>query len=862
MEIHNNLNEDKLFIKIKNKLGARKILLIILILFAIGSFGFGCIIYGAYLNKTSQTAVLKMFLLRVSELDFAFIPNYLKSTTADIENLSIDIKFKNWEKLRYFREKALIEGRIGNDLQEEISARIRYNNQTYRVGVSLTGMTNEHVRQPKKWSLAIKVKGDETIFGMKKFALLVPQSRGYLTDWIAAKLLKSQNIIGLRCDFVNVTINGSDHGIYYLEERYDKRLVENNHLREGIIFRADDYGSDIEVYRLKDINESAALSNQLTRLKLLWHGFLNGEIETNKLFDLEKFASFYVVSDLMNGKHALFFMNMRLYYNPVTGLVEPIGREWGYLRKETETEPSLSISQPGQHSQIDLRENQLLSKIFDSHIFEEQYINKADIITTPQYLDSILAINEKEFTSLIRKIHKQNPFYIFPIDILRKNQAFIREKLYPNLPPIKIYFNTLKNDSVLLFVENKIDLPIEIHSFIYNNKITITPGDRLVLESKGKITEPYQEVNFHFDDHFSNSPFSPDSVSVNYSLLGLHHIRKTILLPLEITSGYGSIINPPSQDPNLKKFSFLDVDDRNHQINFAEKDCELTEDLIIPQGYVVTAMPGCTIDLNNAAKVISYSPILFFGKTDSLITITSSDSTGQGIVVFNAGQTSHFSNVNFEYLSNSSGIGWGLTGAITFYESSTIFNHCLFKNNLRGDDYLNIIRADFSIQNTTFQNIMADAIDADFCSGEINNVEFLQPGNDAIDVSGTNLDVSEIIIIDAGDKGLSAGENSHLNCNNINIRGGEIAVASKDNSIIELNNITIISSKIAYCTYQKKSEFGAGKIVAKNSTTENVEMDYLVEIGSTFILNGESIDGKSEKVEEMLYGVAYGKSSR
>jgi hypothetical protein len=860
MEIHNNGVKISSLKTIRNRLGAKRIIAILLIVIALGGFGFGCIIYGAYLNQTAQTSVLKMFLIRISEFDFTFLAKYTKSKTTDIDLFDIDIKFKNWEKIRYLRKMALADGINSDGIEQEVPAKIRFNDHTYKVDISLTGMTGEHVRHPEKWSLAIKVKDGKTIMGMKKFAILVTQSRGYLTDWIATKLIQSQGGVGLRSDFVNININGKNHGVYYLEERFDKRLIENNKNREGVIFRADDYGSDIKVYGLKTIQKNAELSSQLVRLKQMWHLFMNGELEANKILDLKKFATIFAVSDLMNQKHALFFMNMRLYFNPVTSLIEPIGREWGYLRKSTYTHPSLSIGKPVTHGQAAIQENAILSMIVNSPIFEEEYIRQLNLFTSRSYLDSIVETNKEELDALLSKIHLQNPFYNFPIDLLYKNQEFLHQKLFPHIPLIKVSFNSLAGDSIVLNIENKIDLPIEIYSFIYNNKV-ILPDSPILLRSNFKSEEPFQELTVLLDSNINKNFFSVDSLEVTYGILGLGHIKSTIVFQSELTQYELMKINPTQQLSNVDQFNFIKIDERDKTIKFSKNLCTIDRDLVIPKGFVVIAEPGCKINLINSSRIISYSPFKFSGQEDNLITITSIDSTGQGIVVYNCDQKSELSYIYFCHLSNIFDNGWDLRGAITFYNSSVNINQCLFSSNLRGDDYLNIIKTDFSISNTTFENTNADAFDSDFSSGLIKNVKFLQVGNDAIDVSGTKLNVIDVEIINAADKGISAGEGSLLNCENIIIEGGEIAVASKDNTTIEIDNIIINSSKLAYCAFQKKSEYGAGVIVANNSKVTNADLEYLIEIGSSLSVNGRIIEDKSDKVKEMLYGAEYGKSS-
>ena len=50
---------------------------------------------------------------------------------------------------------------------------------------------------------------------------------------------------------------------------------------------------------------------------------------------------------------------------------------------------------------------------------------------------------------------------------------------------------------------------------------------------------------------------------------------------------------------------------------------------------------------------------------------------------------------------------------------------CIFSQNKIGDDFLNIVRADFSIKNSQFKDILADAFDCDFCTGTISDTKFI-----------------------------------------------------------------------------------------------------------------------------------------
>jgi hypothetical protein len=827
------------------------------------------ILYGAFLHKTGRSSIIRDIVYSVSEMDYTFIKKYFTSHISNIDGFYIDVKFKNWEKIRYYREMALLRGSITEEMKLGVPGRILYNNQYFRVELSLTGLMIDHISHPNKWSLAVKVKDDKTIKGMKKFALLVPHSRGYLTDWIATELLMSRDIIGLRFDFANVSINGKDYGLYYLEERYEKRLIENNGFREGIIFKINDDG--LNIYGMKKISEVKSLSNQLNTLRRLVNSFLTDKIEANKLFDLKKFASLCVVSDIMGQKHAILRDNVRFYFNPITNLIEPIGREWGYLkkgvlsklRKSNDNITSLTIQSPDQRVMHDtkLKKDKVLKKLIDSFQFEEQYIHEAKILSNEAYLDSIININQDQIDLLLNKIHKHNPFYIFPLGVIHDNQEYIRNIIHTSLPDINVFYNQADENVITLDVENLLDLPIEIQYCTYNSQKIIFPSKRILLKSKHKASVNIQKINMNHDGKIDTQVFSSDSLELYYNVLGMDEIKKTIVYPTEMSSNKYSALNPATRDDNINEFSFLDIDLVNGIIEFPSESCVIAKDLIIPEGYVVKANPGCKIDMVNSSRVISYSPLLFLGKNEDMITITSSDSTGQGIIVLNCQRASELKHVSFTYLSNIDESDWSLNGVITFYRSDVNVIDCNFSENKSGDDYLNIVKSNFNIIGSNFTNTYADAFDSDYSSGTIQNVHYLNIGNDAIDISGTELYIDSIIINDAGDKAISAGEGSKVIGRDIAINRGEIALTSKDNSIIDIDRLSIKSSKVAYCSFQKKPEYGPGIISVKNVQIEDVDTKYLIEVGSSLNIDGNEINDKSRNVIELLYGNEYGKSS-
>ena len=51
-----------------------------------------------------------------------------------------------------------------------------------------------------------------------------------------------------------------------------------------------------------------------------------GEI-SKSIFNIEKLAKYYAISDIINGQHTHYLGNEIFHFNPMTLLLEPIGRE-------------------------------------------------------------------------------------------------------------------------------------------------------------------------------------------------------------------------------------------------------------------------------------------------------------------------------------------------------------------------------------------------------------------------------------------------------------------------------------------------------------------------------------------------------
>ena len=818
-------------------------------LFLLSCFGISCMYYGMQFSQSGKAGRINDALHNILVKQLFFIPNYFNGLFSKPNRVNIDIKFTNFQKLRYYREKSLKLGYVIQEGKDDrISAALTYNNESYNVALSLTGTTLKHIGDPEKWSFRVKVKGNNTVLGMKEFNLLYPRSRYYLTDWIGHMLEQKMGLIALRSDFVDVTINGKHLGIYAIEEHFEKRLIENNSRREGIIFKL---GPHLQIYNLKKIESNPKLEVQLSLLRELWQAYLIDEIPASKLFDSNKMAKFYAITDLLNGRHAIQTRNTRYYFNPITSLIEPIGREWNPLRYATQSDKH-SIMKLTFEIEEGVFTEYFHSRLYRDYTFMTNYIRELDNLSRPEFLDLFFDEIDTEMRNNLNVIYKDDPFYIYPTEFLYDNQRYIRSKLYPTTPLIGVYYQGREDNKIELLVRNIDNMPIEIKHVSYKNTLLYNIAQENIVEiMENSNTGIPRYIKIQIPDSNSISDKIISQLKVKYRIIGINADLETNVLPLSYPKGSYLSLNPTQNETNIQEFNFLSIDEKNKKIIFKSGKYNCAKSLFIPDGYEVIANFGLELNLINSSRILSYSPIKFTGSQEIPIKIFTSDSTGQGLVVMDANKMSYLEYVHFENLTNSSQGGWELTGAVTFYNSPVKITQCKFIKN-RSEDALNIINSNYDIISTNFSNNYFDSFDSDFSNGTINNSSFINCGNDAIDISGSFLDAQDILIQTIGDKGISVGERSQMNGENININDSKIAVASKDKSKVNLKYLNINNCLIGVSAYQKKPEFGSSSIDLTFAKIENTDIPFLIEEESKLTVEGDIYQIMEQNVADII----------
>ena len=170
--------------------------------------------------------------------------------------------------------------------------------------------------------------------------------------------------------------------------------------------------------------------------------------------------------------------------------------------------------------------------------------------------------------------------------------------------------------------------------------------------------------------------------------------------------------------------------------------------------------------------------------------------------------------------------------------------------------FINFFRSNnIFINNSTFTNIISDAIDADFSNIQIRNSKFENIGNDGVDGSGSEITLVNNSFKNIMDKAISAGEKSIFKLEGNTFMYNEIGLVSKDESIIYSKNDFFNNNKIDVAAFIKKKFFDYPEILLENT----IIAKYLIEDGSK--VKGIDSIQYSSNVEEKLYGNLYGRAS-
>jgi len=806
------------------------------------------------------------------------IPNYnslfYKLPLIDIEIDQRNLNFfndlfeaiKKTEQIYYKDEYILPEH--PNNYTNNTNIKFYENGKVYEAKLKIHGRSEEHYIDPKK-SYAIKFNKKNLYNNMREIALIILDEADIGSMWSYMLSDKFMNF-KINNQFVRLKINGVDHGVYFLEEKIRREVLEKNNLTGYDLFQANaSWTNQTEETHMHNFTYNIASTNvknysgidngQLIRYEKLFKSKKYNEIR--KLIDIEKFAVFEAIRMLHADQHVIDGDNLKLLYDNSTGLFSPfyrsesvIGSIADYKSENTITYEKLSYNVPI---------FEVLNQDNEFRNLRNKYIY--DIVKNKEEIIDFYKDNFKVFTNFIKEDNSNllsQRDYVYrigsKIDIIKDNF----ERLEKYIEYSKIYTQLIKKSNFEYILKISSDSNVFMNlseiNFFDNKGEEI---DNLILsiyDYKNKVQEDinYKKLKNYFnnknfilnlDDQLENleneytfkikfnKEVEIDSFKVNYynsvtgkSLNINNNYSKLINMPEKFSYNYFD--NYKSLEKIYNVFGIENISLINNKIIITKGIYNLNNDIIFPFGYEVILNPGVVLKLGPNTSVVIYGGFSALGKSNEPIVVTNLlDKNFSSFLIIGDRDTS----VNLKYFEISNGNEAQINGvyasgmlAIHNHNNLTIKNSKIL--NSISDDGLNIKNVNhFEILNSFFEYNVADQLDIDIGNGILINNTFKALKNasrsgDGLDFSGSNAIITGNKFIGFGDKGISVGEKSNVIIFNNYFEDNRSSIAAKDESkvIVFNNNYNTLDETTVLEMYIKKNIYNEPIVCVLNNDIE------------------------------------------
>ena len=760
------------------------------------------------------------------------------------EHLNLQVEERGIKKLNEKRLEAYKMGNLITDKKDLVPSKLQVGGEEIPVKIRLKGDLLDHLKG-KKWSFRIICDDNSSWKGMSEFSVHNTASRHHIAEWIFHEMLKQEDILSTRYDFVEVALNDETLGIYAFEEHFKNALLRHQNRQLGPIIRINEdaqwhYAShqmkerpevyqstQIETFEAKKVFQDESMTEAYRAGQNLLYEFMKGLKKPTEVFDVERLAKYIAILDVCLAYHAFSFTNIRFYYNPVTAKLEPIGYD-GYTDDGTKYfyPPTFSGAKINARVPKDLSKRKPNSHfhyyLFNDLDFTARYGYYLEKFTSEDYIHQFLEKNQAAIEGRVAFIQREYSTYQFQWDYFSRNAKAIRDYLFPmEHISLKAYRDPTKG----LMVESYHYLPLEIVGF-GNNDINFRLQESLTLEAFSPDI-PVRRYQIPYRDH---------AKFIFFKTLGTSQVAKVPINKWQIPEPQALVERGSIE--TLQQFDFLNIS-KQKTIVFKTGKHSISKDVIIPKGYEVRALPNTELQLENGAAIISYSPVFFEGEKEKPISISSADGSGQGFAIINAPGKSFLRQVIFHNLSPRNKNGQITAAAVTVHQSDVHIERCYFMN-LKGKDALGIIRSEYFISDCLFENTQSDALDLDFSSGQMESSVFQTIGKDAIEISGGWAKIYGTSIKGALGTGLNLNLQAKVEVGRLELQHCHKGVAVTDLSEAKINQLILNDVEQGMLVYKRLAEFGNGHLEVEEYEANRVEELQLVEEGAKLILGKTS----------------------
>ena len=736
--------------------------------------------------------------LRIAKLNLvsSFVSNKLENVYLEINQESI-LGLELQRKLRSQQS-----GELSDNEKTYLPAKINFKKKDYKIKIRTKGARQIHWNKKNTTSYKIDMIGDKRLWQMEEFSFQKPITRNYTYEYLFHKLLGHIGLIKINYFFINLYLNDQNLGVYAVEEAFSKELIERQYKRNGpIISLKDEVGEHFPNIKYEMYSENYWISNHTNLTKRVFNilnNFRGKTFNINNHFDIDKWAKYFAIIDLTGAYHGSLIKSVKLFYNPVSGLFEPIGHDLhkgagifddfilaDFLQEETKYN-KISCSFICSHKEWYLKFFKLENGQINSD-FVEKYIKYLIEYSDNFFIKNFISLFDEELSLYNYAIYKDYSktdrvnwigagFFVYDDEYIYNRAKLIRNRLMSS---------SLKN--------------IEI------SKIK----DKVFFEDYQNSNFPFLATTIDCDNQSDKKNFflagkmSFNLVTTCKKIKVSTYNGESKILKLE-----ENIIISPGQNIFFKN-NFKNLSTNNNFTKISDYKYSSNNDITIEENSIIKTNAKFIIGKTNSINITNNSILYVEGEIDflndkqNLTKIYSNDGSGSIIFVNNE---YNFKNIIFKNLSRPLLDSHILYGGVNFINSKINLEN-IYLTDSNNEDGINIINSNSELKNISFENIKADALDVDFGKLNFFNINCTNIKNDCLDISGAYVEGQKFITKNVFDKSISVGENSNVSISDINISDSNIALTVKDGSKAFFKDLHLEKNKFDIALFNKKNEF-------------------------------------------------------
>lgn len=794
-----------------------------------------------------SAAIALLALLTLAPLASRRAPSPPAAAPTVLPRLSLRIDEEGVRRLRELRRRALAARNLLGAEDERVAATIAAGGAPAAIRLGLSPRPEDLPRAPGV--LRVDVAEGHDVLGLAAFDLVPPTHRDLGLEWLGRELLRREGLLAPRLVLVELEVNGQPMGLHAVDELLDHRALAAQGRRAGPLLRLvqERPWAEASALAMPDLSPDDWVvtgdgSGAAEDVRRAFEDLRRGAVAAGDVL-APSFATWLVLVDLLGTRRRLGPWSVRLHADPETGRAEPAQERVAHA-SGTPSFPDLAVGDS-------LITGRFLARVFEDRRLGDRYVAELERLVAPGALERVLGELAPQLEGHLAALRAGNPSHPDPTALLLERRAGLRSRLEPFagvVAHVEAAGEGADGASVLrLQVAAAKSLPVVV------DEVTDPCGNRwrpLVAPAYLPAKPPFEPLRFvELTLVAPRGALAPelDSLQLRYRLSGASASRTTPVLARPAWRDVPAADDVLRVRDTLADAPFVTIDAARGVARIAPGEWRVERPLLVPAGLVLEAGPGTRLDLVSHAFVLSRSPVRLVGAAGAPVVITSSDGTGQGLVVLAAG-ASVLEEVELSRLGAPARGAWAAPAAVTFHRARVTVRRTRLAA-MRAPIALDLVGCTFDLEGVRVEHA-TDGLALHFGRGTLSDCAFARTAGHAVDCSGAQVELTRVAVEDAGGTALRARDGARVRARELTVRGAAVGVTSEDGSSVALAGGELAGCRLGLRAFHSPPHLGPATLEVQGLALRDVAQPYLVERGSRLVRDGQVETGSdAERLE-------------